>query len=132
MQQFFFTTNACSKKILRGIQHRVRGLRIYSLELLQSFISLVYVLQKIDPRSLRIANMTWWLAEVLDLQNIRKTKDIVMYIRIKSLHGNNDYVFHLLKKRHFQILHTEDKNSRSESHFSFNFKFNSISRCTHM
>ena len=76
--------------------------------------------------------MTWWLEKVLDLQNIRKTKDIVINIKIKSLHGNNDYVFHLLKKQHFQTLHIEDKNSRSESHFSFNFKFDSISRCTQM
>ena len=132
MRQLFFNTNPCLKKILRSIQHRVRGLPIYSPELLQSFISLAYVLHKIDPWSLRIANMTWWLEKVLDLQNIRKTKDIVMNIRIKSLHENNDCVFHLLKKQHFQTLHIEDKNSRSESHFSFNFKFDSISRCTQM
>ena len=132
MRQLFFNTNPCLKKILRSIQHRVRGLPIYSPELLQSFISLAYVLHKIDPWSLRIANMTWWLEKVLDLQNIRKTKDIVMNIRIKSLHENNDCVFHLLKKQHFQTLHIEDKNSRSESHFSFNFKFDSISRCPQM
>ena len=132
MRQLFFNTNPCLKKILRNIQHRVRGLPIYSPELLQSFISLAYVLHKIDPWSLRIANMTWWLEKVLDLQNIRKTKDIVMNIRIKSLHENNDCVFHLLQKQHFQTLHIEDKNSRSESHFSFNFKFDSISRCPQM